>query len=430
MATTSASTEGVEGRADVGQPRHRSAHRPLLGLWLAAAIVLAALNLRPAIVAIGPLTTVIQASTGLTSTATSLLTSLPLICLGVFAALAPLLAGRIGLDRAIFAALVLVVGGIALRVLSPLAALFAGSVIAASGIALGNVLVPAAIKQYHPQRIGGMMSLYSVALQTGAAAAAGLSAPVRDAFGIEWRSALALWGVPAVVAAAAWLPRAARTRLPTAEPGNHWQAVWRSSLGWAGAAFIGVQSGVYFALAAWLPTLLHDNGLGIERAGYLLSVVGLAGIAGGLPMPILAARMRSQRSLVLATTIFFAAGLLGLLTAPTQLTLLWSILLGLGQGCGLSLALTLFTVRSRTPAGAAQLSGMAQTVGYLIAAAGPFVTGFTHSLTDGWTVPTIVLLAALAPLTVSGLLIARPRTFEDELDHRESRNDNSVKEAR
>ena len=184
MATRQAPTGGMKGGSDAGQPLCRRAHRPLAGLWLAVAIVLVALNLRPGIVALGPLTAAIQASTGLTSTATSLLTTLPLICLGVGAAVASSLAGRIGLDRAILAALILVVGGIALRVLSPLIALFAGSVIAASGIALGNVLVPAAIKQHYPQRVGGMMSLYSVALQTGATAAAGLAAPLASAFGI------------------------------------------------------------------------------------------------------------------------------------------------------------------------------------------------------------------------------------------------------
>ena len=222
------------------------------------------------------------------------------------------------------------------------------------------------------------------------------------------------------VAALAWLRRAARTRPATGPQGTR-VAIWRSSLGWASAVFIGLQSGVYFALTAWLPSLLHDHGLSSDTAGYMLSVVGLASIAGGLPMPILAARMRRQQSLVGATVAFFTAGLLGLLTDPAHLALLWSILLGLGQG--FSLALTLFTVRSATPAGAAQLSGMAQTIGYLIADLGPFVAGYTHSLTSGWTVPILVLLVALVPLTLAGLLIARPRTLEDELARDQQQSD-------
>jgi len=401
---------------------HGAAGSRRAGTWLIVAIVLAALNLRPAIVAVGPLTASIQATTGLTSTATSLLTTLPLICLGLFAAVAPSLAGRTGLDRAVLAALVLVVAGVALRLLSPLTALFAGSMIAASGIALGNVLVPAVIKQHYPNRVGALMSLYSVALQTGATVASGFAAPLTSALGLGWRPTLALWAVPAAVAALAWLRRAARTR-PATGPQEPRFAVWRSSLGWGCAVFIGLQSGVYFALAAWLPSLLHDHGLSSDTAGYMLSVVGLAGIAGGLPMPILAARMRRQRSLVGATVAFFTAGLLGLLADPAHLALLWSILLGLGQGCGLSLALTLFTLRSRTPAGAAQLSGMAQTIGYLIAALGPFVAGYIHSLTSGWTVPIVVLLVALVPLTVAGLLITRPRTLEDELTRDQQQSD-------
>ena len=384
------------------------------GAWFTVSIVLAAFSLRPAIVAVGPLTAAIQDGTGLSSTATSLLTTVPLICLGLVAASASALSGRLGVDRAVLAALALVVAGITVRLLDPLSALFAGTVIAASGIALGNVLAPAAVKQYRPERVGAMMAVYSVALQSGATLASAATVPVRATFGLGWREALALWGLPAAVACGVWGPRAARTRTAAGHTAAG-TAVWRSMLGWTAALFIGLQSGVYFALTAWLPTLLHDHGLSNTAAGYMLSVVGVAGIAGGLPMPVLATRMRQQTPLVLSIAAAFAAGLLGLLAAPASAAALWSVLLGLGQGGGLSLALTLFTLRTRTAIGAAQLSGMAQTAGYLIAAAGPFAAGWAHALTGGWAVPLVLLLAALVPLTAAGIIFARPRYLEDQV---------------
>ncbi len=397
------------------RPRAVRGRAGAAGIWLISAIVLAALALRPAIVAVGPLTVFIQEDTGLGSTATSLLTTVPLICLGAVAATASSLSGRIGIDRSVLAALVLLVAGIALRLGSPLSALFAGTVIAAGGIALGNVLVPAAIKQCFPKRVGVLMAVYSVALQSGAALASAVTVPVRSAFGLGWREAMALWALPAAVACMLWLPRAVRGRHSGVRAPAGGSAVWRTGLGWASGLFIGLQSGVYFALAAWLPSLLQSHGLSSDTAGYLLSVLGVAGIVGGLPVPILAARMRRQHLLVVAVSAAFAAGLLGLFFAPVAGAVLWCVLLGLAQGGGLSLALTLFTLRSRTPGGAAQLSGMAQTVGYLTAASGPFAAGWTHALSGGWRVPLLVLVAALVPFTLAGLAIAGPRYLEDEI---------------
>ena len=382
---------------------------------LGASIVIVSLNLRPAIVAVGPLTPTIQSGTGLSSSATSLLTTVPLLCLGGFAAAAPPLARRAGFERGVLAALALIVAGSALRLLAPVAALFAGSALAGSGIAVANVLIPAMIKRDFPQRTGAMMSLYSVGLQAGATIASGLTLPLGAALGFGWRLSLAIWGLPAAAAAVLWLPRTLRSPTAAGPRGPRYR-VWRCGLGWASAAFIGLQSAVYFSLTAWLPSLLRANGMSGDRAGLMLSLVGFAGIIGGLPMPLLATRLRSQRMLVAFTVAVFLIGLAGLLVDPVPLAVVWAIALGLGQGCGLSLALTLFTLRSRTADGAAQLSGMAQAGGYLIASTGPLIAGAVHGLTGAWTVPVIVLLAALGPLTAAGWAIARPRFLEDEAE--------------
>lgn len=387
---------------------------PLRAVGLAAAIVLVAINLRPSIVAIGPLTKAIQTDTGLSFTATGLLTTVPLICLGEFAVAAPPLARRAGFERGVLVAVALIVAGIALRLLTPVAALFAGTVVVGGGIALANVLVPAMIKRDFARRVGAMMAIYSTALQSGATVAAAVTVPLGSAVGGGWRVALALWGLPAAAAVVVWIPYTVRTRAATAGSHGPRYRVWRSGLGWASAGFIGFQSAVYFSITSWLPSLLHDAGMSDERAGVMLSLVGLAGILGGLPMPLLATRLRSQRSLVIGVVAAFLVGLVGLLLDPVPLAPVWAIAFGIGQGGALSLALTLFTLRSRTADGAAQLSGMAQAGGYLIAAVGPLAVGSIHGLVDGWTVPLIVLIVTLVPLTGTGWVIARPRFLEDE----------------
>ncbi len=389
------------------------ANKPIHAVWLIAAIALASLNLRPAVVAIGPLAETIRADTGLNAVAIGLLTTLPVVCFGVFALAGPRLARRLGLERAVLAALALLVCGVAMRLLSPIAALFLGSVIAGIAIAMGNILLPAVVKRHFAERTGRVMALYSVALNGGAALAAGLTVPLRGALHVDWRTALSAWGVLALAAVLLWFPAAGQGAGASGEGGQTY-SVWRSSLAWAAAGFIGLQSLVFYALTAWVPTLLQDAGMSEARAGLMLSLLALFGIAGGLTMPVLAARLEQQRALAALVVGAFLLGLLGLIVAPVSLAVLWMVVLGVGQGAGISLALTLFVLRSRTTAGATQLSAMAQTVGYLFAATGPLLAGALHDLTGGWTVPILFLIVVLAPLMRAGWSAGAARTFEDE----------------
>ncbi|MGV7350057.1 MFS transporter [Mycobacterium kansasii] len=245
------------------------------------AIVLAAATMRPPIVAVGPLAVNIQQDTRLGTTAISLLTGVPLVILGVVAAMAAPLARRLGGDHAVTVALSLIVFGIVLRLPNSLWAVFAGTLVAAGGIALGNVLVPAAIKEHAPSRLALLMALYSVALQTGATSAVALTIPIQSAFEMSWRAALGVWGLLAAAALMAWLPRTFRpgTRAPAPQPLT---GIWRSSLGWSAGVFCGLTSLLYYAAVAWMPALLQDHGLSARTAGYASSVVGIGGMVGGL----------------------------------------------------------------------------------------------------------------------------------------------------
>lgn len=407
----------MQGARISGIPTLAVTDRPRLSrdlVLLGAVVALCALNLRPALVAVGPLAPQLRDDTGLSATGTSLLTTLPLVCFGVFATLSPRLGRRVGLERALLGALLVLVAGTVLRLVAPVPALFLGSAAAGAGIAVGNVLLPAVVKRDVPEHTGPMMALYSVALNGGAALAAGLTVPLQDALGLSWRAALATWGGLALVAALLWLPRARAAPAGRVAPSVHARGVWRSRIAWAVALYMGLQSLEFYALTAWLPTILRDDGMGEAQAGLMLSLMSAAGIAAALVVPVLAARAPRQRGLALLGGVGFLVGLAGLLVAPAEGAVAWAVVLGLGQGTGISLALTLFVLRTRTAEAAGELSGMAQTVGYLIAAGGPLGAGALHDLSGGWTAPLVALIVLLVGLAFAGWRAGADRVLEDE----------------
>jgi CP family cyanate transporter-like MFS transporter len=373
-----------------------------------AAVVLVALNQRPAVVGIAPVLRDLRADTGLTSALAGLLTALPVLCFGAFAPFAPRLARRIGLETAVAGSLVLLAAGIALRLLSPVALLYAGSLVAGAAIAVANVLMPAYVKREF-RRPGTVMGLYSAALNVGAAAAAGLTVPIGVALGLDWRLALGSWLLLAVAGLALWLPVAGvRHDRAAADPaGARAWSLLRTPLACQVTAFLGLQSVQFYSISAWLPTLLADAGVPVGKGGVLLAVCNVVGAAGALLAPAQAGRMRSQRPLVVVVLVAYVIGLTGLLVTPTAGTWLWVAVFGLAQGGGFALALTLIVLRSATPLVAAGLGGVAQCLGYLLAAGGPVALGALHDLTDGWSWPLALLLALLLPMAWAGWGAAR-----------------------
>jgi CP family cyanate transporter-like MFS transporter len=389
---------------------HSGAARSRRATWLlGAAIVAVALNQRPAVVAVAPLLRDLRADTGLSSAMAGLLTTVPVLCFGAFAPVAPRLARRYGLESAVGASLLLLAAGIALRLLSPVALLYAGSLLAGAAIALANVLLPAYVKREFA-RPGAVMGAYSAALNIGAAAGAALTLPVADALGIGWRTALGLWLFVALGALVLWLPVAgtgrARRSSGDAPPGGSW-ALLRLPLARRVCAYLAMQSVQFYAVAAWLPTLLADAGVPRSEGGLLLGLSNVVGAAGALVAPAQAGRMHGQRPLVAFVVTAYAVGLAGLLLSPASGTAVWVCAWGIAQGSGFALALTLIVLRSPTPLVAARLGGVAQCVGYLVAASGPLLLGALHDRTDGWSWPLALLLAAIVPMAWAGWGAAR-----------------------
>ncbi|MDR7279925.1 CynX/NimT family MFS transporter [Catenuloplanes atrovinosus] len=372
------------------------------------AVVLLAANLRPAVVAVSPLLSDIRAETGLSSAGAALLTTVPVLCFGLLAPFAPVLARRVGLVPVLVGVLgAMTVGGL-LRLPESVVLLFAGTVVFGAAIAVGNVLLPVLVKREFPDRAGTMMGVYSVSLSAGAALAAGTAVPLLALLRDDWRTALAVWAVPPAIALLVWLPLLSRgsrgPRPGTAAPGT---PLWRAPLAWAVTGFMGLQSLVYYATVAWLPEILIASGSDQARAGYALSVFNLVGIVASLAFTVTVGRTRRQGGYAVGSAVLYAAGFGGLLIAPGPLDFLWATLLGLAQGTTISLALALILLRMPSAGHAARMSGMAQGIGYLLAAAGPVLAGAVHDATGGWSWPLLLLGALLVPMAAAGAVAGR-----------------------
>jgi CP family cyanate transporter-like MFS transporter len=370
------------------------------------AIVVVAFNLRPALASLGPLVPAIRADTGLSNAALGVLTGLPLLAFGVLSLWAPALGRRLGVERAVALALGLVVVGTGLRGLASVALLFGGTALLGVGIAVGNVLLPALAKRDFAERSGWVTSLYSTSMGLGAAAAAGASVPLAEALG--WRSALALWTVPALLALFWWLPRVRETSGVVGRGSRGVRRLLSSPLAWSVALFMGLQSLSFYVVLAWLPDILDEFGLDEARAGWLLALSQATGLGGTLLVPVWADRLEDQRRIVWILAVLEVIALAGLLAAQIVPPVLSVGLLGFVLGGTFGLALTFLLVRAADAESASDLSGMAQSVGYLLAALAPPAIGLLRDLSGGWTLPLWTLVAVVVGKAATGLRSGRP----------------------
>jgi CP family cyanate transporter-like MFS transporter len=372
---------------------------------LVAGFVLAALNLRPAIAGVSPLLDEIMNDVGLSPAGGGAITTVMVICLGVFGPVAPLLVRRIGLDRMLLAGLLIIAAGVVLRALGGAPVLYLGSSLAATAIAAMNVAMPAVVKQHFPLRINLMTGVYVSAVVAGAATASAVMIPLERATGS------ALLAVPALLAALLWLPQALAKQAGAQNGPRPIGMVLRSRVTWYVTALMGLQSLTFYVVLAWLPTIFLDHGLPADQAGYLLSLTNLVQVATALAVPVLAGRRASQVPYVVGAGLLTVAGYLGVLLAPLAAPWLWMIVLGVGQGASFALALLIIALRPADPATVTALSAVAQSVGYVIAALGPMVFGLLREVSGGWSVPLIAVLGVLAVQILAGWFAGRPATL-------------------
>lgn len=376
---------------------------PPLALGVLLAVLLVAVNLRVAITSVGALIDLIR-DAGLSAGASAFLTTLPVLCFAVVGALGMGVARRVGAHRGLAIALVLLIVGLVVRVLDGPVVLLTGTFVACGGIALANVLLPAVVKEHFPSRVGLVTGAYSAVLSLGAAGGAAVSVPLAEATG-GWRGGLLAWSVLAVVALVVWLPfcrHRGRVR-----GGSARRSLLREPVAWAVTVVFAIQSVCAYVVMSWLPSIYVDAGFSHATAGLLLAVSILVGVPVFLVVPSMAARSRSQGTLIAVLSLLLAAGFLGLWLAPVAGAWAWAVLLGVGGGV-FPVTLTLFALRTDSPEDTAALSAMAQCFGYGLAAAGPFLVGLLREVTGGWGLPLALLVAACLVQTQVGRVAGRP----------------------
>ena len=308
----------------------------------ALAVVLLSLNLRTIFASLPPLLDEVRGDLHMSATVAGLLITLPVVCLGALAPLAPRLARRVSIEWLLVACAVLTGAGVGIRGVGGTAALFAGSLLAGAAVAIAQTLLPVLIRSRYPDHVGLLTGAFSMAITLSAAIAAGLAVPLERALGGGWEASLAAWAVPALAAAIVWLPRALRddTRVSDeATPG-----LWRNPLAWSVAAYFGVQAAGFYATLAWLPSILREQGYSASSAGALLALSAVVQFVPAFLIPVLAARSRTQAGILAAIVVLGVAGVAGLMAAPAAAGV-WMVLLGLSQGGALGLGLILPVLR-------------------------------------------------------------------------------------
>lgn len=402
----------------VGKKNLLSANNVLL----IVGIILIGANLRTGVTSVGPLLQRIQQSLDLSAATAGLLSSLPLILFAVFSPIAPYVAGKIGMRRTLGGALLLLFVGLIGRSLPIAGMLWIGSICIGVAIAFVNVILPALVKRYFPQRASALISAYSGIMSVVAAIASGVSVPLAGSSADGWRWSLASWSLLTLITLLVWLPQLkSPVRLSNAQRSAGINSAvsnqvpvrrspWRSLLGWQIAMFMGLQSFTFYTLIGWYGTYAGSQGIAAERAGLYLSVYQMMAVVANLCMMFFINRSQDQRLVGILCSLLMFIGLSGLIVQP-ELSLLWLTLAGVGGGMAMVFSLLLFGLRTEGYKQAVALSGMAQSVGYLFAAIGPVTVGIIHDISQSWTLP-FVLLACLAVIQMLlSLSVGRNRTI-------------------
>ncbi|OES46361.1 CynX/NimT family MFS transporter [Domibacillus iocasae] len=374
-------------------------------LFLLFSIILLALNMRSPITSVGPLTTIIRDDLNLSSTAAGALTTIPLLAFAVLSPFASKLARKFGMEVVLFGGLLVLTAGLLLRPAGSVVGLFSGTVLIGLAIALCNVLIPALVKLNFAHQIGLMTGFYATSMNLSGALASGFSIPIAASSDLGWRAALGFSVILACAAILVWLTQWRYIRHPLKAGQSTYKktSLKGSALAWKVTAFMGIQSLLFYSFVAWLPDILQEQGLSAGSAGWMLSIVQFTQLPFTFIVPILAGRMKNQQPLVIVAALFMMMGLSGILFEWTEWVLIWVMLIGAAGGCAFSLAMMFFSLRTRNSFEAADLSGMAQSAGYLFAALGPALFGALHDMMNGWTVPLLLLIAAVIGLFIAGM---------------------------
>lgn len=372
----------------------------ILGIFFIAS------TLRSPITSVGPIVAFIRDSLDISNVLAGFLTTIPLLAFAIVSPFAPKISHRFGLEKTLFVSMIFLTVGIVIRSIGSTPLLLVGTFLLGCSIAFGNVLLPALIKLKFPLQIGILTGIYSVSMNLTGSIAAGISVPIADTK-MGWEGALGSWAILSILALIVWLPQlkskksvaishisTERYRLP---------ALWRSPLAWHITIFMGLQSFIFYTTFAWMPEILKLQGMSANHAGWMLSLSQFAQLPMTFIVPIIAGRLRNQRLMVIIIAILYFIGFGGIIIGGSSFVLLSMIFLGLAGGSAFGLAMMFFTLRTQTHHEAAEMSGMAQSFGYILAATGPVLFGFLHDLTGSWSIPLSLFFITTTIWFLSGL---------------------------
>ncbi|MEU2797154.1 MULTISPECIES: MFS transporter [unclassified Streptomyces] len=395
---------------------------PWLLRLIAVGLVLAALNLRPAITSLGALLEEVREGLHMSGSVAGVLTSVPPLCFAVFGVMAPRLARRFGAGAVVCAGMAAIAAGLVVRpYIGSTAGFLAASALALMGIAVSNILMPVIVKRWFPDRVGTMTGLYSMALALGTALAAAVTVPVTGALGGNWQTGLVVWAVLAAVAVLPWVvlvrDRTPAPDRPAPAAANTTDApplkIARSRTAWSLACFFGLQATAAYITMGWMPQIFRDAGVSAGTAGLLLAVTMAMGVPLAFVIPRVASRLRNQGPIVVVLGLCGLIGYSGLYLAPAAGAWAWALLLGVAN-CAFPLALTMIGMRARSGAGVVRLSAFAQSTGYLLSIPGPLLVGVLYQHSGGWGLPIALMAGLMIPQMAAGILAGRDRTIEDE----------------
>ncbi|WP_437888329.1 CynX/NimT family MFS transporter [Phytobacter sp. V91] len=379
------------------------------GWLLIAGILMIATTLRVTFTGAAPLLDAIRGDYGLTTAQTGMLTTLPLLAFALISPLAAGVARRMGMERSLFAAMLIICLGIAIRSFPSPILLFSGTAIIGCGIALGNVLLPGIIKRDFSHQVARLTGAYSLTMGAAAALGSALIVPLAMTRA-GWHGALLMLAVFPLLALLLWMPQL-KNRQPasiSASPVSQNRGIWRSALAWQLTLFLGINSLIYYVVIGWLPAILLSYGYSEVEAGSLHGLLQLATASPGILIPLILHRLRDPRGLAVIIALLCAISSAGFVLWPAE-SMLWTLMFGFGSGGTMILGLTFIGLRAGSAHQAAALSGMAQSVGYLLAACGPPLMGSIHDASGNWHIPLIACALLSVVMALSGALAGRER---------------------
>lgn len=376
-------------------------------------IFLVGANMRTAITIIPPILTNIQDTFSLPEWFLGSLTTIPLICFGLLSPTVTYFIKHFGILSVTVVDLLLLTAGNFIRVYS-FTSLLCGTILIGGGIAMLNVLAPTLVSYLFPMKIGTYTGMYVFALSLSSSISAGFSAVISHL--ITWQTMIQFVSViPVVTIVVALLLRRFTKKRPTAK-GKVSQlnpevqgSVWRRPLAWALGGFMGLQSLLFYSILTWLPPILMASGINQNTAGYLLGLLQLVALPISFVVPRIISSVAKQSTMIWTISALFIVGLGSLMLASRSFwfAVIACILLGLSTNMAFSEAMTLFSLKTRTPNETASASGMGQAIGYILAATGPMICGWLHGLTTNWFAVLVFLLLVTVVMTFVGLLVDR-----------------------